>query len=133
MSVMSKAKKATTPQRVAAKKTARKPVVPAETRPLRRKGPVLPIDTIELPRVPGHEYGQHQHVSTIQPGDIIYVGGRQNLSTLEVAEVRIEKGANYVTVLALAVDFQHDGAVYNANEQVTFRADTNSRIGVKNS
>lgn len=123
-----------TTKTAAAKKTSRK-AAPATvvTKPRRRRGPVLSIDPIELPRVPGHEYGQHRHVSAMQPGDTIYVGGRQNLSTLEIAEVRAEKNGRTVTIVALAVEFQHEGVLYTGSEQVTFLVDVNSRIGVKNS
>jgi len=133
MSPMSKTSKTTknTKKTSTTKKVATsRPTTPVK--PRRRKGPALPIEAIELPRVPGHEYGQHRHVSALQPGDTIYVGTRANLSTLEVAEVRTAKESDLVSILALAIEFSHGGVLYTGNEQVMFTAGDNYRISVKN-
>jgi hypothetical protein len=134
---MSKTTKINPTSNAAAKNTAAKSKAAtvrgkqAPAKPLRRKGPALPIAPIKLPLTPGHGYGQGRHVSAIQIGDLMYVGGRQNLSTLEVAEVRPVKASRSLTIIALAVEFVHDGVLYTGNEQVTFIAEANSRIGVK--
>lgn len=114
------------------RKPAAKTATQAPVKPRRRKGPELPIDPIELPRVPAHEYGQHRHVSNIEIGDVIFVGGRQNLSTFEVADVRATADGRQIAIVALAIDFVHGGVLFSGNEQVTFLAETNARIGVKN-
>lgn len=103
----------------------------APVKPLRRKGPALPIAPIELPRVPSHGYGRHRSVYELRPGDLVYIGSRHNLSTLEIAEVRPMESSRSLTLTALAVEFVHDGVLYTGNEQVTFVVEANSRIGVK--
>lgn len=111
---------------------ASKAAVAAPAKPRRRKGPVLDIPAVELPRVPAHDYGWHRHVGAVEPGDTIYLGGPRTLSTLEVAEIRPEKDGRHMSIVALAVEFTHEGTLYTGNEQVTLLADTNTRIGVKN-
>jgi hypothetical protein len=124
------------PKKSASKTPAGKLVVkvaPAASRPRRRKGPVLEVQPIELPRVPLHDYGQHRHVGALEAGDLLYVGDRQHLSLVEVHAIEPDKasGGSCVLVHVLAVDLEIDGVRYSGNEQVTLLADANSRIAAK--
>lgn len=83
--------------------------------------------------MPEHTYGSHRQVTALEAGDIIYVGGQQRLSTLEVIAVRPETSApgRLMIMDALAIEFHHQGDLYTGNEQVSFVLDVNSRVAVR--
>jgi hypothetical protein len=93
---------------------------------------VLANVQIELPRAPDHHYGSVRQASSLQVGDMIYVGTRQNLSQLEVLAVEMVTAPHhYIKIRAAAVSLWFDGVEYCSGEQVVLTAAPEARVAVR--
>lgn len=98
----------------------------------RRSGRVLANVQIELPRSPYHHYGLVRLVPSVQIGDVLYVGTRQNLSQLEVLAVEtVTAPRRYVKIRAAAVSLWVDGVEYVDGEEVVLTAAPEARVAVR--
>ena len=125
-------KSATTKSTTTKSTTTKSAAKPAAKASSRRGGRVLADVQIELPHAPNHHYGLVRLVPSVQVGDVLYIGSRQNLSQLEVLAVEtVDSPRRFVKIRAAAVSLWVDGVEYVDGEEIVLTATPEVRVAVR--